>query len=103
MIGQLLPNTNEMLQCILAIQILDLNTAVISLATACDAILDSRGEIMMMVYPNAVPVLGVLACMVSSRKPACMNISASFFFHLGVEFSAGTNARCSTPYVLLLW
>jgi hypothetical protein len=27
MIGQLLPNTNEMLQCILAIQILDLNTA----------------------------------------------------------------------------
>jgi hypothetical protein len=29
MIGQLLPNTNEMLQCILAIQILDLNTAYI--------------------------------------------------------------------------
>jgi hypothetical protein len=28
MIGQLLPNTNEMLQCILAIQILDLNTAI---------------------------------------------------------------------------
>jgi hypothetical protein len=27
MIGQLLPNTNEMLQCILAIQILYLNTA----------------------------------------------------------------------------
>jgi hypothetical protein len=31
MIGQLLPNTNEMLQCILAIQILDLNTASIKL------------------------------------------------------------------------
>jgi hypothetical protein len=29
MIGQLLPNTNEMLQCILAIQILDLNTALV--------------------------------------------------------------------------
>jgi hypothetical protein len=29
MIGQLLPNTNEMLQCILAIQILDLNTAIV--------------------------------------------------------------------------
>jgi hypothetical protein len=27
MIGQLLPNTNEMLQCILALQNLDLNTA----------------------------------------------------------------------------
>jgi hypothetical protein len=27
MIEQLLPNTNEMLQCILAIQILNLNTA----------------------------------------------------------------------------
>jgi hypothetical protein len=32
MIGQLLPNTNEMLQCILAIQILDLNTAVMESA-----------------------------------------------------------------------
>jgi hypothetical protein len=30
MIGQLLPNTNEILQCILALQILDLNTASVS-------------------------------------------------------------------------
>jgi hypothetical protein len=29
MVGQLLPNTNEMLQCILALQNLDLNTAMV--------------------------------------------------------------------------
>jgi hypothetical protein len=38
MIGQLLPNTNEMLQCILAIQILDLNTAIV-----CCQVVDDDG------------------------------------------------------------
>jgi hypothetical protein len=37
MIGQLSPNTNEMLQCILAIQILDLNTATTGLG-ACSGL-----------------------------------------------------------------
>jgi hypothetical protein len=32
MIEQLLPNTNEILQCILALQNLDLNTAVVTFA-----------------------------------------------------------------------
>jgi hypothetical protein len=33
MIGQLLPNTNEMLQCILALQNLNLNTTIIAFAS----------------------------------------------------------------------
>jgi hypothetical protein len=40
MVGQLLPNTNEMLQCILALQNLELNTVIVAyvLVTRLDAL-----------------------------------------------------------------
>jgi hypothetical protein len=45
MVGQLLPNTNEMLQCILVLQNLDLNIALVALGYNYLFIFGFRGEL----------------------------------------------------------